>query len=78
MDWEGLQLLLKAPKKKYVRKLMEYSVLVSYSPQAVDPHLNTPISQDFANDLELSAVEAHKLLTAMVGYLRWTRTVQFQ
>lgn len=54
MDWLGLQLLLKAPKKKYIKKLMEYAIAISPAPSAVPSQLNTPISQEFTTDLELS------------------------
>jgi hypothetical protein len=45
MDWEGLQLLLKAPKKKYIKKLIEYAIAICSSPSAVPNLLSTPISQ---------------------------------
>jgi hypothetical protein len=77
MDWQGLQLLLKAPKKKYIRKLMEYVVAISAAPSAVSPHLTTPISQEFGTDLELSAEESHQLLTSLIGFLALARELRF-
>ena len=35
MDWESLQILLKAPKKKYIKKLIEYAALHMHCKEAV-------------------------------------------
>lgn len=77
MDWQGLQLLLKAPKKKYVKKLVEFAIAVCGAPSAVPADLTTPISQEFMTDLELSAEESHQLITALISFLSLARGLQF-
>lgn len=71
-------MLLKAPKKKYVKKLVEYAILVGNSPTAIPELAKTPISQDFMADLELSTEESHQLMVALVGFLGLARKVDFE
>ena len=70
-------MLLKAPKKKYVKKLVEYAILVGTSPNAIPELAKTPISQDFMTDLELSTEESHQLIISLIGYLGLARKVEF-
>jgi hypothetical protein len=51
MDWQSLQILLKAPKKKYIKKLIEYAALLMHTKGAVPHDTITPIGQQFASDL---------------------------
>ena len=55
MDWQPLQLLLKAPKKKYIKKLIEYAALLMPCKGAIPHNTITPIGQQFATDLELTS-----------------------
>ena len=55
MDWEILNVLGKAPRKKYIRKIVEYSALVRHCQSAVPVLAVTPIAQQYQQDLELSA-----------------------
>lgn len=71
-------MLLKAPKKKYIKKLVEYAVTISDAPSAVPLLLSTPISQEFTADLELSPEESHQLLSSLVSFLALARGLDFQ
>ena len=55
MDWSNLKILAKAPRKKYIKKLLEYSVMIAYCQEAVPHNAVTPISQQFPQDLELTS-----------------------
>ena len=55
MNWSALKCLAKAPKKKYIKKLIEYAVLISTCQQATPQYATTPIAQQYPQDLELTA-----------------------
>lgn len=62
MDYQSLQLLSKAPSKKYVKKLLEYALLAKSNFRSFDQHYQTPVSANFAGDMSLTEVEAQLLL----------------
>ena len=45
IDWGAVNLLLNAPKKKYIKKILEYAACLHLNTQAVLPNLTTPITQ---------------------------------
>ena len=51
MDWEILKVLGKAPKKKYIKKILEYAIMVTHCQRAVPKYTTTPIAQQFPQDL---------------------------
>ena len=77
MDWEILKVLGKAPRKKYIKKIVQYAVMVTHCQQAIPKHAVTPISQQFPQDLQLTAQDAHKLINALVELIRWCPKVDF-
>lgn len=52
----SLLLLLKAPKKKYLKKMLDYAVAVSYNSSGCLEDMDTPIGNSFGSDLEITAV----------------------
>jgi len=62
MDYHSLQLLSKAPSKKYVKKLVEYALLAKSNFRSFDQHYQTPVSANFATDMSLTEAEAQLLL----------------
>jgi hypothetical protein len=78
MDWTSLQALLKVPRKKYVKKLLEYAALLRPCQQAVPPLANTPIGEQFPHDLELTAEETHKLLNTLIALVRQAESLDFE
>lgn len=44
IDFEALNLLNKAPSKKYIKKLLEYALLVKSSFRSFDSLYQTPVS----------------------------------
>ena len=77
MDWQILNVLSKAPKKKYIRKVVEYAALARHCRQAMPNQAITPIGQQFPQDLQLSAQEAHKLVNALINLINWSQSVDF-
>lgn len=71
MDWESLKMLSKTPRKKYIKKLLEYAVAVAHTQRAVPTLATTPIAQQYPHDLGLSAEDAHKLINSLVNLIQW-------
>jgi hypothetical protein len=53
-DEEALLLLLKAPKKKYIKHLIEYAACLDLHHNCPPPNFTTPLIQSFQADLELT------------------------
>lgn len=62
LNFESLQLLTKAPSKKYMKKLFEYALLAKSSFRSFDPQYQTPVAANFTADMALSEGEAQLLL----------------
>ena len=63
--------MMKAPpRKKYLKKLLEFAATIAHSTKTIPTHATTPISQQFPTDLELTAQQAHKLMTALVDLVK--------
>lgn len=76
MDWEGLQLLLKAPRKKYIKKLLEFAITLAPVRYSAPPLLDTPISQQLPADLQLTPEETHRLIAALIALTNYAREVE--
>lgn len=70
-----MKILSKAPKKKYVKKLLEYAAAVADCQRSTPKLLVTPISQQFPTDLELTSEEAHLLVDALIALIRITENL---
>jgi hypothetical protein len=77
MDWESINMLSKVPRKKYIKKLLEYALAIAHNQRAVPPLATTPIIQQYPHDLGLSAQEAHKLINSLVNLLRWCQETNY-
>lgn len=62
MDYHSLQLLSKAPSKKYVKKLLEYALLAKSNFRSFDHQYQTPVAANFSTDMTLTEDEAQSLL----------------
>lgn len=54
MDSETLLLLVNAPSKKYVRKLLEYAYLFRNKLHSFQEFMETPVSASMSQDLQLN------------------------
>lgn len=53
-DEEVLLLLLKSPKKKYIKHLIEYSVGLNLCHNNPPRNFKTPVIESFQSDMELT------------------------
>lgn len=51
MDWQSLGQLVKASRKKYLKKMVEYAATIAHQTKAVPQQAITPISQQYSADL---------------------------
>ena len=77
MDWSALKVLEKAPRKKYIRKLVEYAAMVVHRQSCLPTHVATPVSQQFPQDLELTSEECHQLVSMLGKLIVWSQSVHF-
>lgn len=78
MNWDCLGVLAKVPRKKYIKKLLEYAVTVAHCHRAIPSHATTPIAQQFPQDLELTAEEAHQLINSLIRLVKWCQQIQYR
>ena len=78
IDWEAVGLLLNAPKKKYIKKVVEYSACLHLNPKAVPPTLTAPITQDMTTDLQTSTAQVHNLLRSLAILVKRARELGFE
>lgn len=76
-DEEALLLLLKAPKKKYIKKLFELGAALNLHHNCALRGFETQISQNFQTDLELTKEQAHRLLIAISSVVETSCRVNF-
>lgn len=60
-DFKPLELLTKAPSKKYLRKFLEYCFLLRTKTSSFETTQQTPVGTQFWQDFGLQEEETHKV-----------------
>jgi len=61
IDFKILELLTKAPSKKYLRKFLEYCFLLRSKAKVIEELLKTPVANQFCSDFQLAEDQAHQV-----------------
>ena len=61
IDFKILELLTKAPSKKYLRKFLEYCFLLRNKMKIIEDLLKTPVANQFCQDFQLTEEQAHQV-----------------
>lgn len=61
IDYKILELLTKAPSKKYLRKFLEYCFLFRNKTKAFEELLQTPVATQFSQDFQINEEQTHKV-----------------
>ncbi len=61
IDFKTLELLTKAPSKKYLRKFMEYCFLLRNKIKIIEDLLKTPVANQFCQDFQIDEEKAHQV-----------------
>ena len=61
IDFKILELLTKAPSKKYLRKFMEYCFLLRNKIKIIEDFLKTPVANQFCQDFQIDEEQAHQV-----------------
>lgn len=61
IDFKVLELLTKAPSKKYLRKFIEYCFLLRNKIKILEDLLKTPVANQFCQDFQLNEDQAHQV-----------------
>ncbi|EGR33627.1 hypothetical protein IMG5_047730 [Ichthyophthirius multifiliis] len=69
IDWQILVQLEKCPSKKYLRKIIEFAFIIRNKLNSYNDNYQTPVSQQFYLDLNLSEEQCHKMLVSLVKLL---------
>lgn len=76
-DEEALMLLLKSPKKKYLKKLIELGIITNLNHERFPSAFMTPISENFQSDLGLTFDGANRLLIALGQFIDIAYKIKF-
>jgi arsenate reductase-like glutaredoxin family protein len=69
IDFKKIEILSNAPSKKYLRKLIEYCFLVRNKVNCLDKFDRTPVTENFAQDLNISEADAHSVILKLQNNL---------
>ena len=61
IDYKILELLTKAPSKKYLRKFLEYCFLLRNKVKIIEELLKTPVANQFCSEFQLTEDQAHQV-----------------
>ncbi|CAD8047820.1 unnamed protein product [Paramecium primaurelia] len=77
MNFEILGLLSQLPSKKYVRKLFEYAYLFRNKLNSFQEYMETPVSAQLPQDLQMTEKQAHTLIIGLVKLLESAELLQW-
>ncbi len=69
IDFNKIEILSKAPSKKYLRKLIEYCFLIRNKVNCLDKYDRTPVTENFPQDLNISEADAHSVIMKLTNNL---------